>query len=81
MATPTASPDTVVRVKLRSLNRDSGITGLLARVSATTKAMAPARVVAHSSRICGEFQSYWVPPHVHTRIRHVVAPASRIMPR
>ena len=80
MATPTARPAKVVSVKLRSLNRYSGITGSAARDSTTMNAAAPATAAAHSHRIWGEFQSYWLPPHVHTRMRLVVAAASRAMP-
>ena len=73
-------PATVHSKKLRFLNRPSGISGSAARRSTATNSNADTMQLPISSKMTGESQSYTLPPHEMTKMRHVVAAAMVMMP-
>ena len=66
MAKPSRNPITEISAKLRLANRLSGRIGSGTRRSTTANAPSASAASTARPRICGEIQSYSLPPHVVT---------------
>ena len=74
-------PASEARVKLRSRNSHMGMIGDSTRSSTRTKAQAASTPAITRPMICGDDQSYWVPPHAETRTTEVVKTAMSASPK
>ena len=77
---PMMNPTPDAAVKVRFLNRTSGISGSAALVSTTQKATRRATPSTPSPMIGPEPQAYWVPPHVVRRMMAVTPDDRKAVP-
>ena len=81
VAKSTMKPPTVVSTKFLFLNRNFGIKGCLALLSASAKRAARTAVAANKPMITGLFQSYSTPPQEVASVKVHTAAAIKAMPQ
>ena len=81
IASPTRNETPLVTLNGPERNRLRGITGSCARRSWRTKSTSINAPATPKPMITPEFQAYWVPPQVVSRISAVAPPASNAAPR
>jgi hypothetical protein len=81
IAIPIMKPIPLASRNVPERNNESGMIGSGARLSCQTNATSMATPAIPSPTISGEPQSYWLPPHVVTRMSAATPPASSPAPR